>query len=1389
MQEIAIKKVSTSLVAACAALTLVFVALLAPTAANAEFTRKFERQISRAASPVTTPCTEAEAKEPSTSCLNPAGLAVNSADDLWVGNANGKVLDELEPAYPPGESKPGPLAPFKVGAEPFSVAVESATFGNGDIYVANPSGDQDPVEVYEPNGTPVETWRNFERPNVAVDNSSLRCVLSQCTVYVAEGNGVFKLSSKGVEEPFECKSASCAKYVKGGAITGLPEGVSLNGYASCDTISHKENDPPSGVAVDAQGDIYVAMPRCKSVLEYRASGEYVRAFELKSAEVPSIPNGAGNKGEINGLAVDPVSGHLLVSVETSLPEQGNVGAVDEFETGSGKFVDQLTVDGAGRALEAPGQVAVDSRGYMYLADKEERVVDLWGPGAYYPTIALSATSERTGTSAVLNGSVNPEQASNEHKAPITACSFQYVAEAVYLQAVAKKEEEGFPKAKGAAEAQCVPDAAELQKAVEKEEKTYPVRAAAGVLTAGVTYRYRLVATTQEGLVTKGGTAHTEALAFTAPAAPGVGPSTAENLSSTFADLHAQINPHGENTSYFFEYGPTTAYGQDAPVLTAHAPDGEAIGAGGPTGGAGESVLQQIGPLTPGSTYHFRVVAKNEAGVEPGPDTTFTTLPEVVPGLPDHRAYELVTPAHREGGSDMFAQPEANGTFKNNLSVGTPSESGDGFLLEAFSLFGPFPGAVQASYVFQRDLAKGEWTYTALAEPALGSQSPTRVVFDPADLSRVGVNDSVGSWFGEAGERAYSLLGPPGGPYTTLHVDPATHLPPGQRFQPVETQIVGGSHDLRRVVLQSPSNSACPGPEDIAAKITHGEVLCESSGGELQLVNVNDESEPVSPCGAKLGSPVQGGSHQAVSADGSKVLFVAPDPLAYEQGPGCWNRLKEEKGAKPLDPPQLYARIDATSTLEISVPEEGVEEEKHAPVLYPTEFVGASEDGSRVFFATETWLTENHPAGHDLELYEWRAEGAAGAGGACAQPAGCLTRASLAATGATEGAQLFGVKAVAAEGSAVYFLAFGALAEGAPKLAVEGRDSSAPVNLYRYQPASATAPAQTSYVATTSTNVSSQDLCTFELGVAPCDQENWYTTPDGRYLLFFSEDTLSANAQVGGVCQVPGSQGQPGVCGALYRYDARAAQAHEQPIVCVSCDPGGGVPTGDAEFTRSAGFASKSGPRAMSDDGSYAFFDTPTPLVPQATNHTLDTYEWHNGAISLLSSGSEPGASYFLGYSPYEYTPAGSKTRVKVEGGNVFIGTHDKLVPQDTNSVGNIYDARVCEPESPCIKPPAGETAQCLGDTCQTPPAAPNEPPTTLLAAPLVGAVTPPPPPKSKPLTNAQKLPAALKACHKRYPHSRNKRAACERAAHKKYPVKTAKKSSTAGRATTDRRAK
>jgi len=471
-----------------------------------------------------------------------------------------------------------------------------------------------------------------------------------------------------------------------------------------------------------------------------------------------------------------------------------------------------------------------------------------------------------------------------------------------------------------------------------------------------------------------------------------------------------------------------------------------------------------------------------------------------------------------------------------------------------------------------------------------------------------------------------------------------------------------------------------------------------------------------------------------------ALFTAPDPLAEDATgtEGCWNKPEEEKGAAPRNAPQLYDRVEtgegAFQTVKLSAPhEEGVSVPLNE--RFPAYYTGASADGSRVFFVTRTELTKEVVALHlhDQELYEWRGQGVAGRGGVCEEAEGCLTRASAGEEGQpgrAKGADVSHVLAVAADGTAVYFFAGGGLAAGGT--------AGAERNIYRYD----TGSGATSFVAASAEyNINGQFECHTSLA-PPCSDGNVYGTPDGRYLLF------------------DGPQG-------LERYDAATSGT-----VAIAGP--------QAKFARSASEGGSDVPvRAMSDDGSYVFFDTPEPLVPQASNHTLDTYEWHEDlktgerSISLIGSGSTPGATYFLGYAPYTL-PDGEK----VEGGNVFIGTHAQLTLTDTAGLGNIYDARICQAASPCIKPPEEKTGPCSGSNCQTPPPAPVEQtPRSFGLYGSSGNVTgqAPPPPKQETAAQARAkhLAVALKLCRKKT--NRHKRTKCERAARAKYAVKASSK--------------
>jgi hypothetical protein len=125
------------------------------------------------------------------------------------------------------------------------------------------------------------------------------------------------------------------------------------------------------------------------------------------------------------------------------------------------------------------------------------------------------------------------------------------------------------------------------------------------LTASTTYHYRLVAGGVNGndrTFTTGPNPRPPSV--TSRAQTGTGP-----VSTT---LRAYVTPNSLATTVRFEYGTSTSYG----TATAE----QSIGAGT----ARVAVSAAVGGLKPSTTYHFRAVATNAAGITRGGDRSFKT---------------------------------------------------------------------------------------------------------------------------------------------------------------------------------------------------------------------------------------------------------------------------------------------------------------------------------------------------------------------------------------------------------------------------------------------------------------------------------------------------------------------------------------------------------------------------------------------------------------------------------------------------------------------------------------------------------------------------------------------------------------------------------------------
>jgi len=125
-----------------------------------------------------------------------------------------------------------------------------------------------------------------------------------------------------------------------------------------------------------------------------------------------------------------------------------------------------------------------------------------------------------------------------------------------------------------------------------------------------------------GVVTLALSAGAGTLATTAmAAAPTAASGTTTNITDTRATLSGTVNPRGEETSYSFRYGTTTAYGKSTRLTS--------VG----NGTDDRAVSVDLTDLTPGTEYHFTIVASNASGTALGNDVTFRTTGTAPPPAP------------------------------------------------------------------------------------------------------------------------------------------------------------------------------------------------------------------------------------------------------------------------------------------------------------------------------------------------------------------------------------------------------------------------------------------------------------------------------------------------------------------------------------------------------------------------------------------------------------------------------------------------------------------------------------------------------------------------------------------------------------------------------------
>jgi hypothetical protein len=514
---------------------------------------------------------------------------------------------------------------------------------------------------------------------------------------------------------------------------------------------------------------------------------------------------------------------------------------------------------------------------------------------------------------------------------------------------------------------------------------------------------------------------------------------------------------------------------------------------------------------------------------------------------------------------------------------------------------------------------------------------------------------------------------------------------------------GVSDDFCHVVLSSTARPLLPEAVGFESQIYDVSAGCHGAAPSLKIVALNNARGLLSPdCEPKLGS--LGDTFNAVSEDGSEIFFEAQMPSV--------------SNCSRISNSQLFVRVGGAKTLEVSKPlsecETGEVPCGGAAARPDALFRGASEDGLRVFF-TEPLNSGQPPlvpGDTDSSNNLYMAEiGCPDEGVGC--EAGQRVETSLVQVShdpnVGEPADVQGVVSIAPDGSRVYFVARGVLGEGANQQGVspvKGAD-----NLYVYEndaqyPAGSTVfigdlcsgPGLSGVAQDVSCPTDLEATSTFH-GEVRNDTNLWLSFPysraqtagsDGRFLVFSTYARLIT----------AGPEADADDAMDVYRYDARTGLLERVSLGEAGHDANGnrndteavgveGLRDADATIQLAVRGHSPQEERrvverAVSEDGSRIVFMTEDPLSPAATNGLANVYEWHEGSVSLVSSGSA-------------LEPDGDPV-ITSSGRDLFFATTAGLVGGDTDGLADVYDARIGEgfPVAPA------QAEACAGDACQGP---------------------------------------------------------------------------------------
>jgi sugar lactone lactonase YvrE len=779
----------------------------------------------------------------------------------WVGLLAAGQAFAAEPAY----LEIGPLG--GPSSRPHHVATEHST---GNVFVVN----RNPVEVqvYGPDGADgADPIASFGAADLTAGVSGIAVDQSNGDLYVYDpASGLLRYTSDGGAPPTYTKDAG---YIAPGIGSGLTQVGSGGGALAVDPSNHdllvadtlnarvsrfaqdgsfkssfNGSDTTGGsfsgpidLAVAPDGDIYVVDAIGDLIFGGTSRAEHFDATGTTKGQLPVLgPNSIAIDGSTQRVVVAamPLSGYPRLYLFDQGVLVSDRQLPDEFRN---CHIYGLVLDNAHRLYA--------SRDF-FGTEGDVRAFE----AVVYRDVTLAAPSAVTTTGAHLSGTVSPSDA---------IAHFEYSTDGATWTSTPDQ------------------DASTTAGVVQDDLSG---------LEPNETYRVRLVA------INRISSTSDERTFTTVMAPPAVMTGNPTSMTTSGARLNGTVNPEGAASTYHFEYGTDTGYGQRVPATDAEAGDRRAP----------RVFSRAITGLTAGTTYHFRIVATNAAGTTNGDDRTLTTRASEPPA----RGFEMVSPVDKSGSA---VRPRAS----HHASL-----SGDSVVYTTKTPIGRASpsGTFQSRYFAKR--GPTGWSFKALDPPQISTDDRsvnvhyTRLISSDNSKALVVSNKALGPG-GVEGQGNLYIRDTATDAYTLVATSGATDVVGFSFYDYLEglasdSLLVAGATDDFSAILFNSNVPLLPGARD-------GLYLWKN--GTLRAITELPDGSPATTL--QPGNVAANPDPENLSRDGRRVFFTAPfaaDGLFMQQD-----------GATPVGISVSHRTGDT-----------------HEP-RYIDSYYGSSDDGSVVYF--------------------------------------------------------------------------------------------------------------------------------------------------------------------------------------------------------------------------------------------------------------------------------------------------------------------------------------------------------------------------------------------------------------------------------------------------------